>query len=466
MDHQPIDATSGHAIDRIPDACGQVSEGCSDVAGIVEAVLASSVRLREDHEALQDTVRELERDQRAVSEASDEARLLSARAIERLGQGTAQIHSSLRQFSTLVDLVETLADHVTGFAAAMEQVKRCSSDIEQIAETTNILSLNATIEAMRAGEAGRAFAVVASEVKSLAAETRQATNEISRVVDTLGGEASGVIERIQQGAQASDSAKASIASIEQTIQGVSDLVEEVDQQNDQITRATGTMTGHVTSVQDVIEGYEVAARENEARLEGAHHRIRDLELTASDMFDQLVQAGLSPQDSAMVERAQGYATRLKDIAERALESGSLTIDQLFDQDYRPVEGTDPQLYRTRLNDWADANWRPINDEVVASGGNAIMASQSDMNGFLPTHVTDRSREPTGDLAYDTKYCRNGRIILGPLDEKAKRSSAPYMMGVYRQEGDGRTYQVVRNVYVPLVIAGRRWGDFELAYTFD
>lgn len=41
-----------------------------------------------------------------------------------------------------------------------------------------------------------------------------------------------------------------------------------------------------------------------------------------------------------------------------------------------------------------------------------------------------------------------------------------MMAVYRQEGDGQTYQVVRNVYVPLVINGRRWGDFELAYSFD
>src|SRR3546814_10396761 len=56
---------------------------------------------------------------------------------------------------SLLELVETLSQHVTGFAAAMNQVRRCSKDIEQIAETTNILALNATIEAMRAGEAGR-----------------------------------------------------------------------------------------------------------------------------------------------------------------------------------------------------------------------------------------------------------------------------------------------------------------------
>jgi len=95
-----------------------------------------------------------------------------------------------------------------------------------------------------------------------------------------------------------------------------------------------------------------------------------------------------------------------------------------------------------------------------------MCSQSDTNGFLPTHVTEHSRAPTGDLTHDTKHCRNGRIMLYTIDKKAKKQTDPYMMAVYRQEGDGRNYLVVRNVYVPLFINGRRWGDFELAYSLD
>src|SRR3546814_2091910 len=86
---------------------------------------------------------------------------------------------------------------------AMDHVRRCSKDIEQIAETTNILALNATIEAMRAGDAGRTFAVVAGEVKSLANDTRKATVEISKTVDALELEATQVIERIEAGSEAS-----------------------------------------------------------------------------------------------------------------------------------------------------------------------------------------------------------------------------------------------------------------------
>ena len=134
-----IDTGSASALDMIPESCGDVTVGCTDVPGIVEAVFKSSEILREEHNSLRDTVVALEADQYKVAEASDEARLLSERAIERLGEGTTLMHSSLGQINDVLELVEALAQHVTSFAAAMEQVRRCSKDIEDISETTNIL---------------------------------------------------------------------------------------------------------------------------------------------------------------------------------------------------------------------------------------------------------------------------------------------------------------------------------------
>jgi methyl-accepting chemotaxis protein len=451
MENARFDAEEREPIDRIPDSCGEVTVGCTDVAGIVQAVIESSETLRAEHTALRGTVEELEADQRKVSQASDEARMLSERAIDRLGQGTDLIQSSLGQISDLLELVATLTQHVTGFAAAMDQVRRCSQDIEQIAETTNILALNATIEAMRAGDAGRTFAVVANEVKSLAGDTRRATEEIARTVDALGGEANSVIAQIESGAEASKEAKASVFRIEQTIQGVAELVEEVDRHNDEIARATGTISGHVGRVQQVLDSFDAAALENESKLQSAHSRMGELEMTASEMFDSIVKAGLSPQDSAMVEQAQESAREIERLTEEALERGELTVEQLFDQDYREIKGSNPPRYRTGLMDWAHAHWRPLLDRVEATNGPVMGSACTDMKGYL---------------AHDTHSCRNGRIIFDPIDRKAKSSSAPYMMAVYRQEGDGRTYRVVRNVYVPIRVGGRRWGDFELAYSFD
>lgn len=467
MKHETFSKALPGSIDLIPESCGEVTIGCSEVAGIVQSVINSSERLRAEHGALQGTVAELEADQRKVSEASDEARLLSERAIERLGQGTEMIQTSLGQISELLDLVDTLSEHVTGFAAAMEQVRRCSQDIDQIAETTNILALNATIEAMRAGDAGRTFAVVASEVKGLANNTRKATEEIGRTIDTLGGEAEHVIAKIESGAEASREAKSSVTQIEQTINGVAELVEEVDRQNDQIARSTGTISGHVVSVQDVLESFDAAAIQNESQLEVAHTRMNDLELTASDMFDSIVKAGLAPKDSEIVDIAQSVAEEIRDLAESGIADGTLSMEKLFDQNYQNVPGSNPPRYRTGLSDWADQNWRPVLDQVRSDYGDRFrMCAQSDLKGFIPTHMSAYSQEPTGDLTHDTRYCRNGRIIFRALEQKTKATTADYMMAVYRHEGDGNEHEIVRNVYVPLIINGKRWGEFGIAYSLD
>lgn len=408
----------------------------------------------------------MEADQYKVAEASDEARLLSERAIERLGEGTTLIHSSLGQINDVLELVEALAQHVTSFAAAMEQVRRCSKDIEDIAETTNILALNATIEAMRAGEAGRTFAVVAGEVKSLANDTRKATEEITATVDALGEEAQQVIERIEAGSAASGNAKASVAQIESTILSVGELVEEVDKQNDQIARSTTTISDNVVRVSDVLDSFDKAATDNETKLANAHSRMEELELTASEMFDRIVHAGLAPEDSLMVEQAQTYARELAEFTEQAIAENKVDKAALFDRNYQEIAGSNPPRFSTSGTAWIHEHWRPFLDKAHASDPRLLAAACTDVNGFLPTNLTQRSQEPTGNLAYDTAFCRNGRIIFDGVDKKAKVSTAPYTMAVYRQEGDGEKYIVVRNVYVPLYINGERWGDYELAYSFD
>ena len=74
MEHTAINIATGHGIERISASCGEVTVGCTDVAGIIEAVMTSSQRLRSEHSALQETVAALETDQLRVAQASDEAR--------------------------------------------------------------------------------------------------------------------------------------------------------------------------------------------------------------------------------------------------------------------------------------------------------------------------------------------------------------------------------------------------------
>lgn len=462
MDMQVMGAATTE-IDSIASSCGEVVVGCSDVAGIVKQVIDSSAALRDEHRTLANTVAALEADQQRVLEASDEARLLSAEAIKQLTSGTRQIESSLDRIAELLAMVGALSDHVTGFAAAMSQVQRSAKDIDDIAETTNILALNATIEAMRAGDAGRTFAVVAGEVKLLAGNTRKATEEIAATINALETEAGQVIARIREGANASDHARSSIDAIKQTITGVVDLVHDVDRQNEQITRSTGTISGHVSRVHDVLDGFQRASQEDEAKLTVVHGKVGLLEDRSCQMFDHIVHAGLSPRDSQLVIIAQEAATEAVALAEASLADGSLTIDMLYDEDYRPVPGSNPQLYRTRISDWADQHWQPLLDRIAQRDPSIIATVCDDRNGFIPTHMSDRSRKPTGDYTHDLQFCRNGRIIITPFDKWVKQSTNSYSMAAYRFEGDGEQYRVVRLVSVPMVIGGRRWGEYEISY---
>ncbi len=75
----------------------------------------------------------------------------------------------------------------------------------------------------------------------------------------------------------------------------------------------------------------------------------------------------------------------------------------------------------------------------------ISTACTDGDGYLPTHLSKFSRAPTGDVAHDARYCRNGRRFFDPADAKAKASDAPFYMSVYRRDEDGQTYTVVRNV---------------------
>ncbi|NCP12285.1 MAG: chemotaxis protein [Sphingomonadales bacterium] len=443
--------------------CGALAVGCTDAAGKIANVTEQMAKQLKSLENIEVIVEGLEHDQEKIAESTEEAKLFSARAREQLDQSAGQVGVVVGEFRSLTDLVSRLGDHVTNFATVMEQVRSVSGSIEVIAKTTNMLALNAAIEAERAGDAGRTFAVVAAEVKKLAQDTRSATDEITRSVGNLAAEAEGIISEVSRGVEQSRKAEGEFEGISQAIEMASDLVERVDGQNDDIARSSAINHSNSANVRDQLNAFANSVRGNQSQLVGTHDSIIAMEQTSNRMFNSMISAGVSPEDTRIVDLARGYADEMVAITERAIAAGELTMDQLFDTDYRYVAGTNPELYRTTLSDWADANWRSLFDRISSSDPVIRMSSAADMNGFLPTHVTECSKTPTGDLVHDTRHCRNGRILFEHDDKAAKQSTAPFFMCVYRQEGDGTHYLTVRNVYVPVVVNGRRWGDLEVAY---
>ena len=443
--------------------CGDLVVGCVEAAGRIDRATAHMHDQLAELGHLDEIATALEADQRRIADSTDEAKLLSARACEQLDRGAERVNAAVGEFRSVIDLVSRLGSHVTNFAAVMEQVQQVSKGIESIAKTTNMLALNAAIEAERAGDAGRTFAVVAAEVKKLAHDTRSATDEIRRSIGSLATEASGLVNEIQSGVEQSGRAEAQFETITDALADTTHLVALLDDQSDRIAQSSAMVHANGAKVRAAVDGVVASVRQNSNLLSGTRDSIIGMEGTSNRLFNTVISAGISPVDTGFVEMAAQFRDEFVGLIEGALDDGSLTPAQLWDTDYQLVPGSRPERFRTGISDWAHRHLRPFYDRTTASDPRIQACCAADMNGYLPAHRSECSREPTGDLAHDTRYCRNGRILFEETDQTAKASTAPFFMCVYRQEGDGTNYVVVRNVYTPVFIKGRRWGDLEVAY---
>jgi methyl-accepting chemotaxis protein len=465
MATQGIEEVTENAIRAVARDCGSLSMECSDVAGYVQGVSERIGEHLKMLDQLEEVTTRLLSDQARVSDSTDEARLLSEQAKAKLDAGREAIEGTIDGFKGLTDLIVQLGERMAGFASAMNQVQTVSSTIETIARKTNMLALNATIEAARAGDAGRSFAVVAAEVKKLAHDTRGATSQIAQTIGELTREASAVTTEIKTGVERSRAAQAGFGTISDTVREVSEIVGMVDRQTEGIAHSTSMIQTSVDRVKAGLTDFAADARENGNELTTAEKRLAHLEMLSNTMLDTLANSGAEIDDTPFILKAQDACRQIKAAIEQAIDAGEITVEDVFDRDYQVIEGTNPVQYSTRFNDAADAHVRPLLDRTKASDGRIIGSAIGDLNGYLPTHLSERSHPQGPDPVWNDEHCRNKRVLIDETTRTALASDKPAMLATYRMSL-GDKFIPVKNVFVPLWIKGRRWGNLELAYRDD
>jgi methyl-accepting chemotaxis protein len=464
MIEKRIEVADPQLVDKAAREMGGLAMGCTDAAGHVMAVTESIKRQVAVLGELQNVVGSLEADQRQATDAADEARTLSERARNRLSEGGETIARSVAEFGELTALVKSMGLQMTSVSAAMAQVSRTIETIDRIARTTNMLALNAAIEAEKAGDAGRTFAVVAAEVKKLALDTRSATVEISMTMESLNREGGVFLRDLTDGVTRATAAEKAFVRVNGTVSEVMALVDQMDAQAEDIARATNMIHKRVCRVGDELDGFSEDARANETLLGVAHSRMGDLETRANEMLDLIVHSGFALDDRRFVDLALDSGTEVRQNIEAALAKREIFAADVFDTTYRPVEGSNPQQYDNRFNEAADRLIQPILDRVSLSDPRIIGAAVTDVNGYLPTHLSSKSqKQRPNDPAWNALNSRNKCNFLDDATARAIASTADFMLTTYRQDLGVNGYRPVKNCFVPLIINGRRWGNFEIAY---
>ena len=242
------------------DRLSEATEGFSrDIGAVLEQVTGAARQLQGTSGSLTSTAQETS--ERASSVASSSER--ASQNVETVAAASEELGASIQEITRQVKQQRELAGEAAEDAKASDaEVRRLAESaqkigevvglITDIAEQTNLLALNATIEAARAGEAGKGFAVVASEVKSLASQTAKATEQISKDIEAIQSQTSATVNSIDVIGQR-------IGSITEIATAVATAVEEQAAATQEISRNVQSAASGARDVNENISGVTEAA---------------------------------------------------------------------------------------------------------------------------------------------------------------------------------------------------------------
>jgi methyl-accepting chemotaxis protein len=532
----------------------QLERAANSVAGGAEATAATLSTIRQRTDALTSRTTAAQGTATTFSHAAD-----------KFTQSAQGIGSQVRDAGKLADQASDAAreasanvDRLRESSAAIGNVVNL---IAQIARQTTLLALNSTIEAARAGEAGRGFAVVATEVKALAVQTQNATEEITKKIEALQRDAAGSVDAVHRISQAIEairpvfdnvngavaeqnattgemadnaaSASSFIGSVGASATEIDHATKEAEVHGESVATAGRAVTNFAQKLKArcavlLRQGDREGAREDRSRQQKLPCSLK-IEITSprgvmsapvyeismdgilisgteaeklaqGQSFDAALQdvgpcririgerskagtqARFERPNAALIEkiedrlwsiqddnteavtRAMEAGAALKKIFEGGIDSGAISIEDMFDTNYVEIPGSNPVQYRTKILDWADRALPPFQEAFLAKDKRMAFCAMIDTNGYLPVHnkIYSHPQRP-GDVTWNTANSRNRRIFNDAAGLAAGRNQRAYLIQSYARDMGNGNMVMMREIDVPIRVKGRHWGGFRTAY---
>jgi methyl-accepting chemotaxis protein len=458
-----VPSNSERLVDQLANRIGGLGVELADVAGNLQEV-AGRVSTQSDRFGhLQKTAETMVSANHGIASASRAVQSAATAAVSEITQSRAAVETAVQHIAELIEAVRRIELRLGDVGTALTQVAKVSGSIEAIAKQTNLLALNATIEAARAGAAGRGFAIVASEVKSLAEATRQATHSIGDTVRDLDGQIGNLIGASGDASVRAKNAGEGAQQIQSIIVRVQDGFTAVGREIDGVARAATSNLAHCDMVIDELGNLAKGVDLSSVDLKHADERVAKLLDISEGLIELIANSGAETSDAPLIGVVIDTAKQISAAFEAAVERRDIGLDQLMDEKYREIPGTDPKQYLTDYVAFTDRILPPIQDPVQKIDPRIVFCVAWAKGGYLPTH-NPNYRLPQGpDPVWNNANCRNRRLFSDRAVKKVAANTKPFLLQTYRRDMGGGNFVLMKDLSSPICVRGRHWGAFRMGF---
>ncbi|KQV83066.1 methyl-accepting chemotaxis protein [Rhizobacter sp. Root1221] len=398
---------------------------------------------------LDDAIKVSARQAQAVAALADQLKKITAAQHDIRAVSTGSLGAVSRARQAVVDV----GTEVSGIVDSLRDVAGAAQQITQIALQTRLVAFNASVEAKRAGEAGRGFGVVADAVKDLASKVEQSSKAIMSTVGQLDARIGALSREIQVRAEHAEQGAVhkALAEVET---GVSSINGAADRSREVCDGLNGQMSEIETEMNRSSHALDSAMTRSEAFLKVSEHLI---ELVA--------ECGIETEDTPFIQGVTDAAAQISQLLEDAVRTNAISMADLFDESYRPLPNTNPAQHTTRFIELADRLFPQVQERVLGAHGKAVFCIAVDRNGYVATHNKVYCNPQRGDLAWDTANSRYRRIFNDRTGLASARNKRPFLLQTYRRDMGGGKFVLLKEAAAPIVVNGKHWGGLRLAFNF-
>jgi methyl-accepting chemotaxis protein len=394
----------------------------------------------------------------AISEISENTQYVSDQTSRNLEKAKVAF-TGLTEGTTNI---RKIADKVEAFKLTVEELGQKSSKImdlvtliNNISDQTNILSLNATIEAERAGKHGKGFAVVAAEVRELAKKVKPATeviavniSEMTKTVKKTQSETTDILKYSQETndivTQAAANFEAMMGDFEQSgdqLLKIAAAIEELSMNNADILTKVKNIDGLTHEVSDDMQSADTSVAGLKSVTEKMQAMVCQFR-TGQGTLDNVISKARSYRDHCQQKMAEMYANGVN----------------VFDRNYMPVPNTNPQKFTVAYNRQFDAEFQNYFDAIFDDLHGCIYAVALDVNGYLSTHHKKYSHPPTGNYDVDVVNSRDRRMFNnGDMEIRRAKNTTPMLLQTNMRD----TGEILTDISLPIYVDSKHWGAFIL-----